>query len=65
MFSIEFYLYSVGNSSTAIQYIKLIPALDRDSNTADNMRFECEDVITYKQAADTPDPKKQTPISNE
>lgn len=57
----SFYLYSVGNSSTAIQYIKLIPALDKASNTADNTRFEYEDVIRYKQAAETPDPKKLTP----
>lgn len=56
------YLYSVGNSSTAIQYIRLMPALERDSNTEDNMRFSVEEVMKYKQAADTPDPKKLTTV---
>lgn len=56
------YLYSVGNNSTAIQYIRLIPALEKDSNTEDNTRFSIEDVIKYKRAAETPDPKKLTTI---
>jgi len=50
----------VGNNSTAIQYIRLIPTLERASNTEDNTRFSSEDVMKYKQAADRPDPKKLT-----
>lgn len=43
-----------------MQYIKLIPTLERASNTEDNMRFSTEEVMKYKHAADNPDPKKLT-----
>lgn len=56
------YLYSVGNSSTVMQYVKLIPILERASNIADITRFSIDDVIKYSQAADIPDPKKLTTI---
>lgn len=56
----EVHLYSVGNISTAMQYIRLIPTLERASNIDDRTRFSIEDVMKYKQAADMPDPKKLT-----
>lgn len=37
-----------------------MPALERDSNTADSIRFSCDVVIKYKKTADTLDPKKHT-----
>lgn len=43
-----------------IQYNKLIPILESASNVEDNTRFSVEEVMKYKQAADTPDPKKLT-----
>jgi len=54
----------VGNNSTAIQYIRLIPTLERASNTEDNTRFSSEDVMKYNKAADRPDPKKLTTRKN-
>lgn len=59
-YQFEVYLYSVGNNSTAMQYIRLMPALESASNTADNIRFCVEDVMKYKKAAETPEPTKLT-----
>jgi len=56
------YLYSVGNISTAMQYMRLMPTLERASNTDDRTRFSTEDVMKYKHAADKPDPIKLTTI---
>lgn len=63
-YNLYIYLYSVGNISTAIQYIRLMPALESASNTDDNMRFSIVEVMKYKQAADKPDPKKLTTVNN-
>jgi len=41
-----------------MQYVKLLPILERASNIADNARFSIDDVMKYSQAADKPDPKK-------
>jgi len=57
-------LNSVGNISTAMQYMRLMPTLDSASNTDDRTRFSIEDVMKYNQAADTPDPKKLTTNKN-
>lgn len=62
LFIYPVYLYSVGNISTAMQYMRLMPTLERASNTDDRMRFSIEDVMKYKQAADMPDPRKLTTI---
>jgi len=43
-----------------MQYVKLIPMLERASNIEDNTRFSVEEVIKYNQATDTPDPQKLT-----
>lgn len=52
------YLNSVGKSSTAIQYTRFIPILEKASNTDAITRFCIEDVMKYKNAADTPDSMK-------
>lgn len=41
-----------------MQYVKLIPILEKASNIEDNTIFSIEEVIKYNHAAEILDPKK-------
>jgi len=41
-----------------MQYVRLIPILEKASKIEDNMIFSIEEVIKYNHAAEILDPKK-------
>lgn len=41
-----------------MQYVRLIPILEKASNIEDNIIFSIEEVIKYNHAAEILDPKK-------
>lgn len=57
-------LYSVENNSTIMQYVKLIPILEKASNIEANTIFSTEEVIKYNHAAEILDPKKLKTVKN-
>lgn len=46
-----------------MQYVRLMPILEKASNIEDNIIFSIEEVIKYNHAAEILDPKKLKTIS--